>query len=45
MNKQTGPNIGFVVSVQIYIDDLLPKIFGHPIFGSHENTPAPSYSK
>ena len=32
VNQTTGPNVGAVVSVQIYIDDLFPKIFGHPIF-------------
>jgi len=33
INRQTGPNIGAVFNVQIYIDDLLPRIFGHPILG------------
>jgi hypothetical protein len=32
VNQTTGPNVGATVSVQIYIDDLFPKIFGHPIF-------------
>ena len=33
VNAHTGPDVGFVFSVQIYIDDIFPKIFGHPIFG------------
>jgi hypothetical protein len=36
INAHTGPNIGAVVQVQIYIDDIFPKIFGHPIFGHDE---------
>jgi hypothetical protein len=38
VNAHTGPNIGAVVQVQIYIDDIFPKIFGHPIFGHDEGT-------
>jgi hypothetical protein len=37
MNAHTGPDVGAVVSVQIYIDDIFPKIFGHPVFFSDEN--------
>jgi hypothetical protein len=33
LNKQTGSNVGVVFNVQIYIDDLFPKWFGHPLFG------------
>jgi hypothetical protein len=36
INAHTGPNVGVVVQVQIYIDDIFPKIFGHPIFGHDE---------
>ena len=36
INHQTGPDVGFLVNVNIYIDDLLPKLFGHPLFGGHE---------
>jgi hypothetical protein len=36
-NKTSGPNVGAVVQVQIYIDDIFPKIFGHPIFFNNEN--------
>ena len=32
VNHQTGPNVGAVVSVQIYIDDIFPKVFGFPLF-------------
>jgi hypothetical protein len=36
INGHSGSNIGFVFNVNIFIDDLWPKIFGHPIFGNHE---------
>ncbi len=36
VNSATGPNVGAVVQVQIYIDDIWPKIFGGPIFGHRE---------
>lgn len=32
INDHTGSNIGAVFQVQIFIDDLFPKVFGHPIF-------------
>ena len=32
INAHTGPNVGFTVQVQFYIDDLFPKVFGHPLF-------------
>jgi hypothetical protein len=38
INEHTGPDVGAVVQVQIYIDDIFPKIFGHPIFGHYEGT-------
>jgi hypothetical protein len=37
MNAHTGPDVGAVVSVQIYIDDIFPKIFGHPVFFDHDD--------
>jgi hypothetical protein len=37
INDHTGHDVGAVVSVQIYIDDIFPKIFGHPVFFSDEN--------
>jgi hypothetical protein len=37
VNGATGPNIGATVQVQFFIDDLFPKIFGHPIFFNKEN--------
>jgi len=33
VNSATGPHVGAVINVQIFIDDLLPKVFGHPLFG------------
>ena len=32
VNEHTGPDVGFVIQVQFYIDDIFPKVFGHPIF-------------
>ena len=32
VNAHTGPNVGAVIQVQFFIDDLFPKVFGHPIF-------------
>ncbi len=32
INNHTGPNVGAVIQVQFFIDDLFPKIFGHSIF-------------
>jgi hypothetical protein len=37
INRATGPNVGVVVQVEIFIDDLLPKIFGHPLFSRGES--------
>ena len=37
VNNHTGPNIGAVISVQIYIDDIFPRLFGHPVFFKDEN--------
>ena len=37
INSQTGPAVGGLFQVQIFIDDLFPKVFGHPIFGSDDN--------
>ncbi len=36
VNRHTGPNVGFVFNVNIFIDDLWPGLFGHPVFGGHE---------
>jgi hypothetical protein len=37
INSQSGPAVGGLIQVQVFIDDLFPKIFGHPIFGSDDN--------
>jgi hypothetical protein len=37
MNRHTGPNVGFIVNVNIFFDDMWPKIFGHPLFGGGPN--------
>lgn len=36
VNAHTGPNVGAVFQVQFFIDDLFPKVFGHPIFFGDE---------
>jgi hypothetical protein len=33
VNSESGNHVGAAVQIQIYIDDLLPDLFGHPIFG------------
>ncbi len=33
VNSRTGNQVGVVVQMQIFIDGIWPKIFGHPIFG------------
>jgi len=40
INHESGPDVSFLVNVNIFIDDLLPKLFGHPIFGSHDTETA-----
>jgi len=34
VNSATGSQVGAIVQLQIYIDDLWPKLFGHPVFGN-----------
>jgi hypothetical protein len=36
VNSHTGSHVGVVVQMWIYIDDLFPKVFGHPIFGERK---------
>ncbi len=33
INSDSGPHVGFVVQTWIYIDDIFPALFGHPLFG------------
>ena len=33
VNRESGNHIGGMIQFQIYIDDLMPSVFGHPIFG------------
>lgn len=33
VNGRTGHDVGAVVAVQLFIDSIFPKVFGHPIFG------------
>lgn len=34
INDATGHNVGVVVQLEIYIDDIWPKVFGFPLIGS-----------
>ncbi len=36
VNGASGHQVGFTVQLQVFIDDIWPKVFGHPIFG-HDN--------
>lgn len=33
INSRSGAHVGVTVQAWIYIDDILPKVFGHPVFG------------
>lgn len=33
INSATGNSVGAIVQVQIYLDDIFPRLFGHPLFG------------
>jgi hypothetical protein len=37
VNGATGPNVGAIVQVEIFIDDIWPKIFGFPVFFGGES--------
>ena len=45
INSRSGPAVGGLIQVQVFIDDLFPKIFGHPIFGSDESSNATTSDK
>ncbi|HEY3932855.1 MAG TPA: hypothetical protein VGM58_10870 [Verrucomicrobiae bacterium] len=34
VNNESGHDVGAVVQLQIFLDDIFPKIFGHPVFGN-----------
>jgi hypothetical protein len=38
VNSHSGPTVGFLCNVNIFIDDLWPKAFGHPLFGGKTNS-------
>jgi len=40
INNHTGPNVGVLFNVNIFFDDMWPKIFGHPLFGGGESLPS-----
>lgn len=33
INSASGDHVGVTVSLEIFIDDILPKVFGHPLIG------------
>jgi len=33
VNQHTGNNVGVLTQLHFYLDDLLPQIFGKPLFG------------
>ncbi|HWE93569.1 MAG TPA: hypothetical protein VG269_06295 [Tepidisphaeraceae bacterium] len=35
INNHSGTHVGVTVQAWIYIDDLFPRVFGHPIFGEN----------
>ena len=37
INSQSGPAVGGLFQVQVFIDDLFPKAFGHSIFFNQQN--------
>jgi len=36
VNSASGHNVGAIIQLEIFIDDIWPKIFGHPLIG-HDN--------
>jgi hypothetical protein len=38
VNSHTGPTVGFLINVNVFIDDIWPKVFGHPLFGGEQST-------
>jgi hypothetical protein len=34
VNSRAGVHVGVTVQAWIYIDDLFPTVFGHPVFGA-----------
>lgn len=41
VNSATGPHVGFIFQFELFLDDVLPKLFGHPVFfsGRSEQNP------
>ena len=40
-NRASGNDIGGIVQLQIFIDDIWPHVFGHPIFGTGKQSSGP----
>ena len=35
-NSATGSKVGVVFQIQVFLDDIFPKTFGHPLFGGKD---------
>jgi hypothetical protein len=35
LNRASGAHVGVTIQMWIYIDDIFPRTFGHPLFGDH----------
>ncbi|HZL36459.1 MAG TPA: hypothetical protein VFC78_14165 [Tepidisphaeraceae bacterium] len=33
INRRSGSSVGFTIQAWIYLDDIFPRVFGHPLFG------------
>ena len=36
VNSRSGAHVGFTIQAWIYIDDIWPRVFGHPLFGGQQ---------
>jgi hypothetical protein len=36
VNEHSGTHVGAIVQLEIFIDDIFPQVFGHPIFGAQQ---------
>ena len=36
VNQHTGTHVGAIVQLEIFIDDIFPQVFGHPLFGGEQ---------
>jgi hypothetical protein len=36
VNQHSGTHVGAIVQLEIFIDDIFPQVFGHPMFGGQQ---------